>query len=79
MALLMVRRKLYYKAELPPENGGILVAGSSEFEVFEADFEEGLWSEVRTLGNDRALFLGQGCSRAICVPHTIFHGTVSSS
>jgi len=67
MALLMVRRKLYYKAELPPENGGILVAGSSEFEVFEADFEEGLWSEVRTLGNDQALFLGRGCSRAIHV------------
>ncbi|KAG2614588.1 hypothetical protein PVAP13_3NG251494 [Panicum virgatum] len=34
--------------ELPPENGGILVAGSSEFEVFEADFEEGLWSEMIT-------------------------------
>ncbi|XP_025808142.1 uncharacterized protein LOC112886453 isoform X2 [Panicum hallii] len=57
--------KLYYKAEHPSErrHGGILVAGSSEFKVF----EEGLWSEVRTLGNDQALFLGRGCSRAICV------------
>ncbi|XP_025828367.1 uncharacterized protein LOC112903338 [Panicum hallii] len=63
--LLMIRRKLYYKAEHPSErrHGGILVAGSSEFKVF----EEGLWSEVRTLGNDQASFLGRGCSRAICV------------
>ncbi|XP_025808141.1 uncharacterized protein LOC112886453 isoform X1 [Panicum hallii] len=63
--LLMICRKLYYKAEHPSErrHGGILVAGSSEFKVF----EEGLWSEVRTLGNDQALFLGRGCSRAICV------------
>ena len=42
-----------------------LVAASNQ--VFEADFEEGLWSEVRTLGNDQALFLGRGCSRAIHV------------
>ncbi|KAG2559681.1 hypothetical protein PVAP13_8KG126320 [Panicum virgatum] len=56
--LLMIRRKLYYKAEHPSErrHGGIF-----------AYFEEGLWSEVRTLGNDQALFLGRGCSRAIHV------------
>ncbi|RLM68968.1 hypothetical protein C2845_PM17G00230 [Panicum miliaceum] len=67
--LLMIHRKLYYKTEQPSErrHGGVFVAGSSEFEVFEADFEEGLWSEVRTLVNDQALFLGRGCSRAICV------------
>ncbi|CAN6323277.1 unnamed protein product [Urochloa humidicola] len=65
--LLMIRRKLSYKSEHPSERryGGTLVAGSSKFEVFEADFEEGLWSEVRTLGNDQALFLGRGCSRAV--------------
>ncbi|OEL27296.1 hypothetical protein BAE44_0011686 [Dichanthelium oligosanthes] len=36
--LLMIRRKLSYKTECPPErrDNGILVAGSSEFEVFEA-------------------------------------------
>ncbi|CAO2145381.1 unnamed protein product [Urochloa humidicola] len=68
--LLMIHRKLSYKAEYPPERrygGGSLVAVSSEFEVFEADFEEGLWSEVRTLGNDQTLFLGRGCSRAVRV------------
>ncbi|KAG2622713.1 hypothetical protein PVAP13_3KG042370 [Panicum virgatum] len=65
----MIHRKLSYKAEHPSERrcGGIFVAGNSEFKVFEADFEEGLWSEVRTLGNDQALFLGRGCSRAVCV------------
>ncbi|CAM0152243.1 unnamed protein product [Urochloa decumbens] len=71
--LLMVRRKLSYKAEYPSErrygdaSAGSRVAGSSEFEVFVADFEEGLWSDVRTLGNDQALFLGRGCSRAVHV------------
>ncbi|CAM0152481.1 unnamed protein product [Urochloa decumbens] len=71
--LLMVRRKLSYKAEYPSErrygdaSAGSRVAGSSEFEVFVADFEEGLWSDLRTLGNDQALFLGRGCSRAVHV------------
>ncbi|CAN6357413.1 unnamed protein product [Urochloa humidicola] len=67
--LLMIRRKLSIKEEYPSGRryAGTLVAGSSEFEVFKADFEQGSWSEVRTLGNDQALFLGRGCSRAVRV------------
>ncbi|CAL4995882.1 unnamed protein product [Urochloa decumbens] len=67
--LLMIRRKLSIKAELPSGRryAGTLVAGSSKFEVFEADFEQGSWSELRTLGNGQALFLGRGCSRAVRV------------
>ncbi|KAF8706385.1 hypothetical protein HU200_030649 [Digitaria exilis] len=67
--LLMIRRKLSYKSEHKSGNrdGGILVASSSEFQVFEPDFEQALWFEVGTLGNDRALFLGRGCSRAFIV------------
>ncbi|CAN6330207.1 unnamed protein product [Urochloa humidicola] len=74
--LLMIRRKLSFKAEYLTERRyiGTLVAGSSEFEVFEADFEQGLWSEVRTLGDDQALFLGRGCSRAVRVsPYDLSH------
>ncbi|KAF8648838.1 hypothetical protein HU200_064538 [Digitaria exilis] len=67
--LLMIRRKLSYKSERKSGNRdcGILVVSSSEFQVFEPDFEQALWFEVGTLGNDRALLLGRGCSRAIIV------------
>jgi len=36
----------------------ILVAGSSKFEVFEVDFGRMLWTELRSLGDDQALFVG---------------------
>jgi hypothetical protein len=63
--LLMIRRKLPYKREhYRGRNYVIRVAG---IEVFEANFEQHLWAAVRTLGNDQASFLGQGCSRAVCV------------
>ncbi|TKW07539.1 hypothetical protein SEVIR_7G313900v4 [Setaria viridis] len=67
--LLMVHRKLSYmivhRSGIRDHDIRVLV--SSEFEVFKADFELGLWSDVSTLGNDQALFLGQGCSRAVRV------------
>jgi len=67
-ALLMVCRKLSYKMERGSGNFSyIFVAGSSEFAVFEANLEQHLWSVVRTLGNDQALFLRQGCSRVVHV------------
>jgi hypothetical protein len=56
--LLMIYRKVSDKIERGP---GIL----SKFVVFEADLERHLWAEMRTLGNDQALFLGRGCSRAV--------------
>lgn len=65
--LLMICRKIPYKTEptFGRRDGVTFVAGSSEFEVFEADFEHHLWTEVRNLGNDQALFLGprvlKGC------------------
>ncbi|KAJ1273853.1 hypothetical protein BS78_05G016700 [Paspalum vaginatum] len=62
-SLLMVYRKLSYKIGRYWGRE----AGSSEFEVFKADLEQHLWADVRTLGNDQALFLGQGCSKAVCV------------
>jgi len=63
--LLMIRRKLPYKREhYRGRNYIIRVAG---IEVFEANFEQHLWTAVRTLGNDQVLFLGQGCSRAVRV------------
>ncbi|XP_012703038.1 uncharacterized protein LOC101759553 isoform X2 [Setaria italica] len=67
--LLMVRRKLSYMIVHRSGIGDhdIRVPVSSEFEVFKADFELGLWSDVSTLGNDQALFLRQGCSRAVRV------------
>ncbi|KAJ1273838.1 hypothetical protein BS78_05G015800 [Paspalum vaginatum] len=57
---------MYYLLE---SYGSLLmtVAGSSTFQVFKADFERHVWAEVTTLGNDQALFLGQGCSRAVRV------------
>lgn len=63
--LLMIRRKLSYKIQHGIH--GILVARSSEFEVFEADFEQRLWTKVRTLGNSHQLFVGQRYSRAVHV------------
>jgi hypothetical protein len=61
----MIRRKLSYKIQHGIR--GVLVARSSEFEVFEADFEQRLWTKVRTLGNSQALFVGQRYSRAVHV------------
>ncbi|CAD6258657.1 unnamed protein product [Miscanthus lutarioriparius] len=45
----------------------IFVAGGSGFVVFEANLKRHLWAEMKTLGNDQALFLGRGCSRAVHV------------
>jgi hypothetical protein len=65
-ALLMVRRKIWLR--LPePGVGGKAIAGQSEFEVFEADFEHSRWVRVSTVGDDQVLFLGRGCSRAVSV------------
>jgi len=60
--LLMIYRKVSYEIERGP---GIPVTGSSKFVVFEADLERHLWAGMKTLGNDQALFLGRGCSRAV--------------
>jgi hypothetical protein len=61
--LLMVRRKIWLSVTKP----GVGVAGPSEFEVFEADFEHSRWIKVWTVGDDQVLFLGRGCSRAVSV------------
>ncbi|KAK3118251.1 hypothetical protein QOZ80_9BG0696260 [Eleusine coracana subsp. coracana] len=46
--------------------------GINEFEVLKLDFGCSLWVEMRCLGADLALFLGRGCSRAVCVsPHDL--------
>ncbi|OQU82738.1 hypothetical protein SORBI_3005G015100 [Sorghum bicolor] len=66
--LLMVCKKLSYKIEHQSGNFSIIfVAGGSGFVVFEANLERHLWAEMKTLGNDQALFLGRGCSRAVHV------------
>ncbi|WVZ54764.1 hypothetical protein U9M48_005515 [Paspalum notatum var. saurae] len=63
-SLLMVCRKLSHNR---------YEAGSSEFKVRKADLEQHLWVDVRTLGNDQALFLGRGCSKAVRVsPYDLF-------
>ncbi|WVZ54757.1 hypothetical protein U9M48_005508 [Paspalum notatum var. saurae] len=62
-SLLMVCRKLSYKID----HCYAYEAGTSEFEVLKADLEQHLWADVRTLGNNQALFLGRGCSKAVCV------------
>ncbi|KAM0882774.1 hypothetical protein ACQ4PT_032070 [Festuca glaucescens] len=43
------------------------IAGQSEFEVFEADFEHSRWIRVSTVEDDQVLFLGRRCSRAVSV------------
>ncbi|KAJ1269693.1 hypothetical protein BS78_07G230800 [Paspalum vaginatum] len=61
-SLLMVCREVHYKID----HYGHRV-GSSEFEVLKANLEQHMWTNLRTLGNDQALFLGQGCSKTVCV------------
>ncbi|RLN33039.1 F-box protein [Panicum miliaceum] len=58
--LLMVRRMVYLR-----EINDMILAGCSEFEVFEADFKHSQWVNVTTLGDDQMLFLGRWCSRAV--------------
>ncbi|KAJ1269421.1 hypothetical protein BS78_07G210400 [Paspalum vaginatum] len=58
-SLLAVRRNISFKTD----HCGYLV-GSSKLEVLKADLEQHMWADVRTLGNDQALFLGQSC---LCV------------
>jgi len=62
--LLMVCKKLSYKIEHESGNFSIIFSG---FVVFEANLKRHLWAEMKTLGNDQALFLGRGCSRAVHV------------
>ncbi|KAF0906518.1 hypothetical protein E2562_011500 [Oryza meyeriana var. granulata] len=42
----------------------VLGAMDERFTVFEVDFGSSRWAEVRTVGDDRALFLGRWFSRA---------------
>ncbi|XP_051210335.1 uncharacterized protein [Lolium perenne] len=65
-ALLMVRRAIWCRFVQPGVSGEV-VAGQSEFEVFEADFEHSRWVKVSTVGGDQVLFLGRRCSRAMSV------------
>uniref|UniRef100_A0ACD5TDU9 Uncharacterized protein n=1 Tax=Avena sativa TaxID=4498 RepID=A0ACD5TDU9_AVESA len=65
-ALLMVRRKIWLCVP-EPRVGHKVIAGSNEFEVFEADLEHSRWIKVSTLGDDQVLFLGRRCSRAVSV------------
>ncbi|KAK3135994.1 hypothetical protein QOZ80_5BG0426360 [Eleusine coracana subsp. coracana] len=68
--LLIIRRRLSCRGETLPVFGSrssVAVAGWNEFEVFEADFGHFSWAKVKTLGNDLALFIGKGCSRAVSV------------
>jgi hypothetical protein len=69
-ALLMVRRKVWCRVPAPGVDGkveGEIVAGESEFEVFEADFERSRWIKVSTVGDDQVLFIGRRCSRSVPV------------
>uniref|UniRef100_A0ACD5TZM5 Uncharacterized protein n=1 Tax=Avena sativa TaxID=4498 RepID=A0ACD5TZM5_AVESA len=65
-ALLMVRRKICLCVP-EPRVGHKVIAGLSEFEVFEADLEHSRWIKVSALGDDQVLFLGRRCSRAVSV------------
>lgn len=64
--LLMVRRKIWLRVPKPGV-GGKVIAGPSEFEVFEADFEHSRWIKASTVGDDQVLFLGRRCSRTVSV------------
>jgi hypothetical protein len=78
--LLMIRRKLNCRRETvycPGGNSFVLVAGRSKLEVFEADFGRMWWTEVRSLGDDLALFVGRGCSKAVSVsPYDLSHDSI---
>ncbi|VAH22913.1 unnamed protein product [Triticum turgidum subsp. durum] len=66
--LLMVRRNIWCQVpEVRPGGPRKFIAGRSEFEVFEADFEHSQWIKVSTMGDDQVLFLGRRCSRAVAV------------
>ncbi|XP_048553114.1 uncharacterized protein LOC125533814 [Triticum urartu] len=60
--LLMIRRKIWCRLVLDH-----VLAGESEFEVFEADFKRSRWVSVTTLGEDQVVFVGRSCSRAVPV------------
>lgn len=69
--LLMVRRTMNSKGYVVYMSGTKVFmnhsAGSSEFEVLKADLKHLLWAEVKSLGNEVALFIGRGCSSAVHV------------
>ncbi|KAF6997585.1 hypothetical protein CFC21_013792 [Triticum aestivum] len=66
--LLMVRRNIWCQVpEVRPGGPRKIIAGRSEFEVFEADFEHSRWIKVSIMGDDQVLFLGRRCSRAVAV------------
>lgn len=66
--LLMTRRNVAYTQEFVATRiSPVHVASDNEFEVLSADFRCSVWVEMRNLGADLALFLGQGCSRVVCV------------
>ncbi|KAF6986335.1 hypothetical protein CFC21_004106 [Triticum aestivum] len=60
-------KKLYLVPEIRPGGPRKAIAGQSEFEVFEADFEHSRWIKVSTMGDNQVLFLGRRCSRAVAV------------
>ncbi|KAL6640544.1 hypothetical protein ACP70R_021667 [Stipagrostis hirtigluma subsp. patula] len=69
--LLLVRRKMSSKGYVAYMSGRQEFlqhfVGNSEFEVLETDLRHLYWTNLRSMGNEVALFIGRGCSRAVSV------------
>ncbi|XP_024317925.1 uncharacterized protein LOC100827489 [Brachypodium distachyon] len=66
-ALLMVGREIF-RARMRPGRLARTAPIDEHFTVFRAGFRSSRWKKVRTIGDDRALFLGRWCSRAVLLP-----------
>jgi hypothetical protein len=50
----------------------------AEFLVFKADLHSSQWVEIKSVGDDTALFMGRGWSRSVsCLSSS--HGEIASS
>ncbi|KAM0900081.1 hypothetical protein ACQ4PT_020888 [Festuca glaucescens] len=66
--LLVTERERYYLVPSPSRGGRLLLVRSKwgeSFDVFEADEASGQWSEVTSLEDDEALFVGAHGSRGL--------------
>ncbi|KAL6840672.1 hypothetical protein ACP4OV_029536 [Aristida adscensionis] len=66
--LLLVRREAQFKRSYPSDTNGLhVMVLDINFMVFEADLGSSQWVTVKSVGDDMALFLSKGCSRAVSV------------
>ncbi|KAL6589865.1 hypothetical protein ACP70R_050191 [Stipagrostis hirtigluma subsp. patula] len=65
--LLLVRREARYKESYQSDANGVRMVLDVNFLVFEADITSSQWVEVKSVGDDMALFVSKGSSRAVCV------------